>query len=38
MDAGAFFPAKVAFVAQGSLAGIGVAKVTKVRERRYIDE
>lgn len=29
-DAGAFFPVKVTFVAQGSLAGIGVAKVTRV--------
>lgn len=29
-DVGAFFPVKVAFVAQGSLAGIGVAKVTRV--------
>ncbi|KAH0825973.1 hypothetical protein J3R83DRAFT_7568 [Lanmaoa asiatica] len=29
-DAGTFFPVKVAFVAQGSLAGIGVAKVTRV--------
>ncbi|KAN0073688.1 hypothetical protein V8E55_012165 [Tylopilus felleus] len=29
-DAGAFFPVKVAFVAQGSLAGIAVVKVTRV--------
>lgn len=29
-DAGAFFPVKVAFVAQGSLAGIGVTRVTRV--------
>lgn len=28
-DVGAFFPVKVAFVAQGSLAGIGVARVTR---------
>ncbi|KAG9309063.1 hypothetical protein JVU11DRAFT_10945 [Chiua virens] len=29
-DAGAFFPVKVAFVSQGSLAGIDVSKVTRV--------
>ena len=29
-DVGVFFPVKVAFVAQGSLAGIGVARVTRV--------
>lgn len=29
-DVGAFFPVKVAFVAQGSLAGIELAKVTRV--------
>ena len=29
-DAGAFFPVKVAFVAQGSIAGVRVENVTKV--------
>lgn len=29
-DAGVFFPVRVGFVAQGSLAGISVAKVTRV--------
>ena len=29
-DAGAFFPVKVSFVAQGSIAGVRLASITKI--------